>query len=129
MGFPFQADPVPLNENRFDLAVRRPHRDFRVVDSQGTVVCANPIRIVEVPASGALKRVAGAVHFVNIAALRTRLRGVGRVDLHVTGTSRRRLELKSFGERPAHPQRDFSGQIADGEGPRISSFSVTIAEG
>ena len=111
VGFPFQADPVPSIENRSDLAVRRPHRDFRIIDSQGAVVCANPIRIVEVPAIGALKRVAGAVHFVNIAALRTRLRGVGRVDLHVTGTSRRRLELKPFYHCPSHPQRDLALQV------------------
>ena len=54
------------------------------------------IRISSMLALETLKHIAFAVRLVQIAAFRTCLRGVRRIDLLSTATCRRRLELKTL---------------------------------
>jgi len=108
---PFQTGVEPRQQDLFDLNLRRIKGDSLVEPSCLEICDGHPISIVNVSTVQTQKGIPVTVCRMHKTARGTQLRRISRVDLLSTKTFRRRLELHTFLQYPAHPLTDASGHL------------------
>ena len=88
----FQPAMEPPQQDGLYRTVRRVPHDLWIIQPAADVQCTNPVRIVPITTKQTDEPVPSAVLMIHEAALWTRLRSIGRVDLLMTKTFRQRLK-------------------------------------